>query len=95
MRLSKKQINAIKDSVYELDLNAGIYLYGSRVDNTKAGGDIDLLIISNQLSELKDKSKIRWKIYEKLGEQKIDILLSPKKIVNNFIKTVLEKAEKL
>lgn len=95
MRLSQIQINAIRDSVYDLDPDAVIHLYGSRVDDSKKGGDIDLLIISDRLFGLKDKSKVRWKIYEKLGEQKIDILLSHKKIISNFIKTILKGAVKL
>jgi uncharacterized protein len=95
MRLTEREKLVIKESVFDLDKGADIYLYGSRVDDDKLGGDIDLLIISNKLLSLKDKSKIRWAIYEKLGEQKIDILFSPEKIESNFAKNILENAVKL
>lgn len=46
MRLSNTEVNTIKTAVFELDLHAHIFLFGSRVDDSKRGGDIDLLIES-------------------------------------------------
>jgi len=95
MRLSIKEITIIKDAVYNMDPNAVVYLYGSRINDLSKGGDIDLLILTDKLSCLKDKSKIRWAIFEKLGEQKIDMILSSKKFENNFVKNIFEHAIKL
>ena len=51
MRLSEKERESIKQAAKEVwGDKATIYLFGSRTDNTKRGGDIDLYI---QLSELK------------------------------------------
>ncbi len=75
MRLTTEEISHIKSTIREFDPEARIYLFGSRVDDTKKGGDIDLLIFSETLTE-RDKRRIRLRLYDKLGEQKIDILIA-------------------
>ena len=75
MRLSQYEIQSIKDVVYSLDSNAKIYLFGSRVYDDKRGGDIDLLIVSNKLTS-KDTRKARLALYNKIGEQKIDVVIA-------------------
>jgi len=80
MRLKNYEIEAIKDSFTNIFKDGDIYLFGSRIDDTKKGGDIDLFIVpSYQLSAkqaLSKKSKFRLELEEKLGEQKIDIVIS-------------------
>lgn len=93
MRLSKNEVQAILESVHKLDPKASVYLYGSRTDDQKRGGDIDLLIFSDTLNE-KDLTPIRWKLYEKIGEQKIDMTLA-KDLSDPFVRLVLEKAVRL
>lgn len=75
MRLKDFEQAAILSTVKCLDGNARIYLFGSRVDDSKKGGDIDLLVMSDQLTS-DDKRTIKLKLYELLGEQKIDIVLA-------------------
>jgi len=75
MRLSRTEITAIKSTIADLDPCALVYLFGSRVDDTKRGGDIDLLIMSEKLSA-DHSNKIRWQLWERIGEQKIDILIA-------------------
>ncbi len=74
----------IKESIEALDKDAKIYLFGSRTDNAKKGGDIDLLILSQKLS-YDESIKIRQRLYEKLGEQKIHIIIA-KDITKPFVK---------
>ncbi|NLV26544.1 MAG: nucleotidyltransferase domain-containing protein [Methanomicrobiales archaeon] len=76
MRLSEWEISAIKSVIHGLDPGARIILFGSRADDTKKGGDIDLFILSDTLTG-KDKRNIKIKLDEKIGEQKIDILIGP------------------
>jgi predicted nucleotidyltransferase len=54
MRLSAIEIRHIKEVIHRADREAHIYLFGSRVDDQKRGGDIDLLVISSILT-LEDK----------------------------------------
>lgn len=57
------------------DPDALVNLFGSRVDDNKRGGDIDLLVISGIITR-DDKRKIKLKLYESIGEQKIDLVLA-------------------
>ena len=75
MRLSDQEHQAIKETIAALDPHARVYLFGSRADSKKRGGDIDLLILSDSINE-KDRRKIRLKLFEQIGEQKIDLVIA-------------------
>ena len=90
MRITSKQRKAIKHTIHNLDPQALIYLFGSRVDDNKKGGDIDLLVLSQQL-DFKKQRKIKIKLYELIGEQKIDLIIA-KETSLPFIKLALEEA---
>jgi len=93
MRLKEEEINVIKQIILEFDANAKIYLFGSRADNAKKGGDIDLLIFSTIIDN-ETKRMIKLKLYDKLGEQKIDILVA-KDAKKPFVRIALEKGVRL
>ncbi|MFO7446750.1 MAG: nucleotidyltransferase domain-containing protein [Ignavibacteriaceae bacterium] len=76
MRLKDHEITAIKETVKKYDGSAEVFLYGSRADDTKKGGDIDILIISDKI-KLDEKIKIKIELYGKIGEQKIDLVAAP------------------
>ena len=75
MRLTPTEIEAISQTIRFLDDQARIRLFGSRADDAKRGGDIDLLILSEKLTE-SDRGTIRLSLHEKMGEQKIDIVIA-------------------
>ena len=77
MRLSKYYIDSIKMS-FEAIFNEGtIYLFGSRVDDTKKGGDIDLYIEIEDKSNLFEKKiKFLSKLKQKIENQKIDVVFN-------------------
>ena len=75
MRLSETEKNAIRETIQEFDDRARIFLFGSRADDAKRGGDIDLLILSEKLRE-PDRGSIRRRLHDRIGEQKIDILVA-------------------
>ena len=77
MRLGVDQVNAIKSAVKMVDANAEIKLFGSRIDDEKRGGDIDLLIDSSIMG-WREVAKLRGLLENNLGEQKIDIILKSK-----------------
>lgn len=93
MRLKESEQKAILSTVKHLDNDASVYLFGSRVDDTKKGGDIDLLVLSGSLTS-DDKRSIKIKLYELLGEQKIDLIIAVDD-ADPFVKLALEKGVKL
>lgn len=74
MRISQEKLDFLSKEIKLILLNCKLYLFGSRVDDTKRGGDIDILILSEIKLNLSDKLKIKRKFYNKYGEQKIDIV---------------------
>ncbi|MCT4612597.1 MAG: nucleotidyltransferase domain-containing protein [Clostridia bacterium] len=94
MRLTNFEIQSIKKIVENSDDEAEVYLFGSRVDNAKRGGDIDLLVLSDKLKKM-DIYDIKEKLYIEIGEQKIDIVLSKKEVEDTFVKYIFEEAVRL
>lgn len=80
MRLSENYVSTIK-KYFKTVFNEGeIYLFGSRVDDNKKGGDIDLYLkVSNKENLFEKKIKFLSKIKRDLGEQKIDIIFNQDK----------------
>jgi predicted nucleotidyltransferase len=79
MRLSSNSISVIKSAIQDnFPGQVDTFLFGSRVDDNKRGGDIDLLIIDNLPQAQLEIAKIRalTTIHVKLGEQKIDMVVS-------------------
>jgi predicted nucleotidyltransferase len=79
MRLTPDQQSAICTTVAEtFGDEASIWLFGSRVDDNKRGGDIDLLIETKQsdvAAIVHAELAFLTKLQMKLGEQKIDVLV--------------------
>lgn len=93
MRLSKKEIEVLKSAFDKLGKSYKLYLFGSRVDDNKRGGDIDLLVVSKQLSK-KDLRRVRVEFFKYFGEQKIDIVLDNGEY-EPFIELIRQKAIEL
>jgi predicted nucleotidyltransferase len=74
MRISPLEIDNLLGSVKKFDPNASVYLFGSRTDNHKKGGDIDIAILS-KLVNLKEKIEIKYNFYQAFGEQKLDLFI--------------------
>jgi predicted nucleotidyltransferase len=58
MRLKEKEVAIIKNIITEIFGDVKIYLFGSRLNMHKKGGDIDLYIITKDTTNLFEK-KIR------------------------------------
>lgn len=85
MRLSEYQKRVIKEEASNsFGEEVAVYLFGSRVDDSKRGGDIDLFLekFDGYLTQL-DCMRFNTALQMRLGEQKIDIISSadPGKLV--------------
>jgi predicted nucleotidyltransferase len=75
MRINEVERRAVTEAVQAADPGARIWLFGSRTDDTKRGGDIDIAVLSRKIG-IPERMKIRRSIINTLGEQKIDIVVS-------------------
>ena len=86
MRISVKETEIIKSKVHAIFGEAFVYLFGSRVDESKRGGDIDLYVISKTKEDL-FKKKIKLKIILE------DILYKPVDVIVGIDKNRLIEKE--
>lgn len=93
MRLTQNEKQAILNALRTQDSSARVFLFGSRTDDAKQGGDIDLLVLSEHFDKYKAR-KARWHIQEILGEQKIDIVFS-KAGTEPFVSMIMQQAQEL
>jgi predicted nucleotidyltransferase len=90
MRLLSEEKEAIREAVAMFDSEADVYLFGSRVDDTKKGGDIDILVISDKIDS-HSLFLIEEEIFKQIEEQKIDFVLSGGERNNPFANMILKK----
>ena len=76
MRLSKREIEVIlqvAEDIYGTDVK--VYLFGSRVDDSRRGGDIDLLVRTTSAKKgILERVRMASRIKSLIGDQKIDII---------------------
>ena len=75
MRLKASEIESILHAFSELlaDKDRVLKLYGSRVNDSLKGGDIDLVLICKDLSSLPPKHIVLASLKKTLGDRKIDL----------------------
>ncbi|THD07708.1 nucleotidyltransferase domain-containing protein [Metallibacterium scheffleri] len=81
MRLTPEQAAIIRSAAAEVfGTDARVWLFGSRVDDARRGGDIDLLIETRDRlapAELvRRRTRYAARLYRSLGEQRIDMVIT-------------------
>ena len=96
MRLSIEQINTIVSTSRAVaGVDALVWLYGSRLDDRRHGGDIDLLIEPVQAVSLLLRARIKTFLEQKLSLP-VDVLVkNPDTQENPFVSIVLAQAKLL
>lgn len=99
MRISESDRQKILNTLkLYLAKTAVVYLFGSRVDDKKRGGDLDLLILTHNDIQAKTlqmkKHFIVAALKDQLGDQKIDVLIRAKSDLNQdiFLQDIFEQA---
>lgn len=79
MRLSQSEIDVIKAAARRhFGAGAQVRLFGSRTDDTKKGGDIDLYVesdLADAAEAIRAESAFWSELQARLGDQRIDILV--------------------
>ena len=79
MRLTAQQQATVRATVLEtFGSGAQVRLFGSRADDNRRGGDIDLLVTTPERDVqvlMRAEIALLTKLQNQLGEQKIDLLL--------------------
>jgi len=78
MRLTPTQTRIIKDTVTRvIGPDSRIWLFGSRVDDSMRGGDIDLFVETDEIipNRIKSLCHLEGSLIMALGDRKLDILL--------------------
>jgi predicted nucleotidyltransferase len=74
MRLDTNIIRFFKQRIVDEIPDATLYLFGSRTSDDEKGGDIDLMILTNNPVDKKLFRPIRIEFFKKFGWQKVDLV---------------------
>ena len=76
MRLKLEEKNKIIQYAKDFFGNeVSLYLFGSRVDDNKKGGDIDLFLESEEIIDMQTQIKFLTAIYTDITQRKVDLLI--------------------
>ena len=90
MRISEEEQQAILNTITKFDQDAEVYLFGSRLDDAKKGGDIDILIASNVITK-RMLGVLEDELFRQIDAQKLDFVLTDKEIRSAFARMVLAR----
>ena len=79
MRLTPSELAAVRDTVRNVaGTSATVRLFGSRVDDSARGGDIDLLVeLETPVdSAVRMSARIGARLQQVLGDRRIDLLIA-------------------
>jgi predicted nucleotidyltransferase len=79
MRITSSEQKIIKSLVKKhFGGNAEVYIFGSRLDNDRKGGDIDLYITTDMPASeiIRRKIDLLVDMEKAIGEQKIDVVIN-------------------
>lgn len=62
------------EEVGKIDPKAEVYLFGSRTDDEARGGDIDILILSEERLPITSVRMLRREFFKSFGWQKLDLV---------------------
>jgi predicted nucleotidyltransferase len=74
MRLNPEIADFLKQLIQVKIPGSTIYLFGSRADDNERGGDIDLMILTEEPADKRILREIRIEFIKKYGWRKIDLV---------------------
>ncbi|MDO9256712.1 MAG: nucleotidyltransferase domain-containing protein [Bacteroidales bacterium] len=95
MRLNPEIVLFLKQLIQEKIPGSTVYLFGSRADDTLRGGDIDLLVLTNEPADKRVFRKIRLEFIKKFGWRKIDLVNFTYSNESSFRKLITDQSIQL
>ncbi len=96
MRLTKDAVRLIRHIVGQVCKDAEVWLFGSRVDDHKKGGDIDLYIETGNEIQITDQLRLMSRLQRALGFRKIDLIIrTPNSAERSIFQTVKKTGVRL
>ncbi len=93
MRLDQTYIRIIKKTIFGKLEDASIFLFGSRVDDSKKGGDIDLFVRTSKPMTMHDELELLTALEQKGIHRKIDLIIdSPQNSKSDFFQKIKNQA---
>ncbi|WP_366520928.1 nucleotidyltransferase domain-containing protein [Rhodoferax sp.] len=74
MRLSRVELAALRSIIGALDPAGQIYLYGSRADDARRGGDIDVYLQASKDIDLKTRLRTQYRLQQACNTH-VDLLV--------------------
>jgi len=74
MRLNSTELGAIRSTLGALDPHGRIYLFGSRADDNRRGGDIDVFLDATHAIDLKAALTTQYRL-SSACDAKVDLLI--------------------
>lgn len=93
MRLDRFEREALKFAFS--DFKGNVFLFGSRIDDCKMGGDVDLIIVpdgNSNFNPFRGPMEIQKRFFSRL-EQSLDVIVYDKN--NPFCKEMIKNAQRL
>ena len=74
MRLTASEFNALRTIIGALDPAGSIYLYGSRADDSRRGGDIDVYLQASHAIDMKTRLRTQYRLQQACNTH-VDLLV--------------------
>ena len=75
MRLSQQDVDVIKKAAKEIYGDSAVWLFGSRVDDNRKGGDIDLFVETQKINLVDDKISFLRMLRNDGIERRVDLVV--------------------
>lgn len=93
MRITKQQQQFLSSYSVNKDQSCLVYLFGSRTDDTKKGGDIDVLLLTDKKLHHTEIYKMKLSFFALFGEQNMDVVNFEKNEKSAFKTHILNYAQ--
>ncbi len=95
MRISSEQKYFFQEHFIKNIPGCEVYLFGSRTDDNKKGGDIDILVLTESKPSYYTIENIKIDFFKKFGYQKLDIVCKLFNHQDAFTEYILSYAIKM